>query len=703
MARETIVVGLLSLGLVLGGRVSAESTKAVEMKPAVIAQMTLDKIAAELGPSLTAVDRQRLARGLEQTARLWRAEDGDEGAFETFVKLQFIPVGPKLDTAFARTERLFEQLQGHMVEIGRELRSQTDLDLGEILPIDEIFAGYDPSAHVLDDLFANKLAFVILLNFPQTTLEERLRDGERWSRREWAEVRLTQGFSKRIPGEVNLELARAASETENYISNYNIWMHHVLVAKGRRLFPAKLRLLSHWNLRDQIKADYQTTRDGLARQRLIQRVMERIVDQSIPMVVIDNPAVDWNAFTNAVQPAAARDSDLPPAKAPVSDSSEGDRRFAMLLRAFRAARLVDPYSPLAPTLIARRFDENREIPEARVREMFEQVLSSPLVPKVAALIKKRLGRPLEPFDIWYPGFKPQPAKSQDELDALCQKTYPTAAAFEADIPNILVKLGFSAERARTIAANIAVDPARGSGHAMGAAMRQARARLRTRVEKDGMNYKGYNIALHEMGHNVEQTISLNDIDHTLLQGVPNTAFTEAIAFVFQARDLQVLGLAAPSAQDRGMEALNDFWATYEIAGVGLVDMAAWHWMYEHPNATPAELKAAVIAAAREVWNRYYAPVFGVRDVTLLAVYSHMINNFLYLPDYPLGHLIAAQIEGRVRESGSVGVEIERMARLGSITPDVWMKQATGAPVGPDALLREAERALTEIGRGPKTR
>jgi hypothetical protein len=51
----------------------------------------------------------------------------------------------------------------------------------------------------------------------------------------------------------------------------------------------------------------------------------------------------------------------------------------------------------------------------------------------------------------------------------------------------------------------AVDPARGSGHAMEAAMRQAKVRLRTRIEKTGMNYKGFNIAVHEMGHNVEQT------------------------------------------------------------------------------------------------------------------------------------------------------------------------------------------------------
>ena len=76
---------------------------------------------------------------------------------------------------------------------------------------------------------------------------------------------------------------------------------------------------------------------------------------------------------------------------------------------FHAASKADPYSPTAPTLIARRFDENREIPESRVRAIFEQVLSSPLVPQVAKLIEQRLGRPLEPFDIWYNGFRPRGA------------------------------------------------------------------------------------------------------------------------------------------------------------------------------------------------------------------------------------------------------------------------------------------------------
>jgi hypothetical protein len=430
-------------------------------------------------------------------------------------------------------------------------------------------------------------------------------------------------------------------------------------------------------------------------QRTIASVMERFVSQTIPAAVVNNPQVDWNPFTNEVRPAAVKDSDLP---APPGRGSgpEPDTRYERLLGTFQAARLADPYSPTAPTMIARRFDENRQIPEPRVRKMLEDVLSSPLAPKVAALIGKRLGRKLEPFDVWYAGFKPRGAHSEAELDEIVRKRYPTAEAYKKDIPNLLVQLGFSREKAAFLAGNIVVDPARGSGHAMGAARRGDQAHLRTRVEQGGMNFKGFNIAVHEMGHNVEQTFSLNEIDHTLLAGVPNTAFTEALAFVFQARDLELLGLSKPDPQSRALETLNDFWGTFEIAGVALVDMGVWHWMYDHPDSTPAQLKEATLQIARDVWNRYYAPIFKTRDVTLLAIYSHMISSFLYLPDYPIGHMIAFQIKRQMEKAGSVGPEFERMTRVGNVVPDIWMKNASGSPVGPEALLAETEKALAAI-------
>jgi hypothetical protein len=408
--------------------------------------------------------------------------------------------------------------------------------------------------------------------------------------------------------------------------------------------------------------------------------------------------VDWNPVTNQVQPSTIKDYDeARPAAASVTNTPEPDTRYAVLLAGFRAIKGVDPYSPAAPSHMARKFDEDRELPEARVRLMFEQVLTSPLVPKVAALIEKRLGRPLEPFDIWYGGFKPRGVYTEAQLDEMTRKKYPTPEAYHQDMPRMFQALGFSAETARYVAGNIVVDPARGSGHAWGAQLRSAPAHLRTRVGPSGMDYKGYNIAVHEMGHNVEQTFSLNRIDHWLLNGVPNTAFTEAIAFVFQAKDLELLGLPGPGAEEESLKTLNDFWGAYEIAGVALVDMAVWHWMYEHPDASAADLKNATVRIASDTWNKYYAPVFGQRDVVLLGVYSHMIDSFLYLPDYPIGHFIAHQLEEHMRGAGKIGPEIERVALQGRIAPDLWMQGATGAPVGPEALLAATARALAQVG------
>ena len=659
------------------------------------------KLQSELIAKFGVQQKPRLERGLHQVAEFWREDDGDAAVFEDFVRTNFAGDQVTLDTMFNRFQSLLEQLDGHMHEINREFNQQSDLDLGPVLPFDEVFAGYDPSAHVLDDFFNNTLAFTVLLNFPLTTLEERLKEGPTWSRRQWAEVRLAQRFDKRIPADVNLAISQAQAQAGQYIAQYNIWMYHLVDSQGERLFPPNMRLLSHWNLRDEIKAVYSDPQTGLAKQRMIQQVMERIVTQTIPQVVINNPAVDWNPYTNEVKPAAAKDSDASATNnLPITNAPEPDARYATLLKDFQAARKADPYSPTASTLIDRRFDEDREIPEAQVRAMLEQVLSSPLVAQTAQLIQVRLGRPLEPFDIWYNGFRPGSQYTEAQLDEIVAKKYPTAEAYQKDIPNLLMKLGFAPDRAQYVANNIIVDPARGSGHAMGSSMRSEKAHLRTRVEKTGMNYKGFNIAVHEMGHNVEQTFSLNDNDFTLLQGVPNTAFTEALAFVFQGHDLELLGLPAPDAKSQAEKTLNDFWGTYEIAGVALVDMGVWHWMYDHPQATPRQLDAATVQISKDIWNRYYAPVFHKNDVVLLGIYSHMIDSFLYLPDYPIGHMIAFQIEQQMKKAGSIGPEFERMAKMGRITPDLWMERATGKPVGPEALLEATQRALASVKPKP---
>jgi len=650
-------------------------------------------------------ERSRIESGVAQVLAYWRPEDGDADAFRAFVEAELLPRGDTLDLTFQRFEFALERIGGYMTSLNRDLRRGVDLEIGPLLPLDRRLGAWSPDAHVADDLFASKIAFVALLNFPDTSLETKLAEGMGWSRRQWAETRLAGSFTDRVPAAVNQAAGAALSAADSYISGYNVFLHHLLDDDGSRLFPPGLRLISHWGLRDELKARYADP-EGLARQRMIAQVFERIVSQQIPALVIDDPRYDWNPYTNTVTPspevspgelAAAGLEDAGAASTANLGAREPDERYRHWLDVFQALRLADPYSPDNPTFVDRRFNENREIPESQVEALFVSVLSSPLGARVGELIAQRLGRPLEPFDIWYVGFKPRGAYSEAELDAVTKQRYPSADAFAADLPRILTDLGFAAERARFVADHVVVEPSRGAGHAFGAARRDDDAHLRTRVGPDGMDYKGYNIAVHELGHNVEQVFGVTEIDHTLLQGVPNTAFTEALAFTFQNRDLELLGLAAPGAEARDLAALDTFWSTREIAGVALTDMRVWRWLYAHPEATPAELRVAVLDVARGVWNDYFAPVLGMRDSELLCVYSHMIDGAMYTPDYPLGHLIAFQVERFFDSSEqSFGAEFERLAKLGRMTPDAWMRQAVGAPLSSAPLLAASEEALGHL-------
>src|SRR5579872_3805608 len=141
------------------------------------------RMEAEMVATYGESSRQRARRGLSQVAEFWRDSDGDQSAFEEFVRLHFAASPAAVDALFQRFEILFEQLDGHMHEIYRTFREQLDLDRGAVLPVDEMFGGYYPGAHMTDDMFDNKLGFVVLLNFPLTTLEERTKNAEQRDRK----------------------------------------------------------------------------------------------------------------------------------------------------------------------------------------------------------------------------------------------------------------------------------------------------------------------------------------------------------------------------------------------------------------------------------------------------------------------------------------------------------------------------------------
>ncbi len=647
--------------------------------------VTVDSVIADLTRTWGDTRKENIVRGVRNLVSLWTKADGDDTAFREFCYQHFEGDPVKSELLFDRLSANYEQLFGRFNMMSLELKKAVHVEMGEMLRIDEIFAAYEPGAHFNDDFFQNRIALITALNFPFYSLKEKEEAGHQWNRRDWAKVRMGDLFTARIPAAVNQRVAEALTKSDNYISHYNIWVGNLVDDQMKTYFAPDMKLISHWNLRDELKANYNKGDEGLYKQKMIYEVMLHIIRQDIPDSVINNPSLQWNPFTNKV----FRNGEA------IECQPEPDTRYQYLLDNFKAMSAVDPYTPMYPSYIMRAFDGGMEIPQEQVEKLFTDFCSAPQMKKIGELISKRLGRPLQPFDIWYDGFKARSAMNQDELDKITRTKYPDTKAFEADIPNILIRLGFKADKAREIASHITVDPARGSGHAWGAAMKGDKAHLRTRIGANGMNYKGYNIAIHELGHNVEQTISLYFVDNYMLQGVPNTAFTEALAFIFQKRDLEILGRKDENPDKEHLLALDNAWASYEIMGVSLVDMKVWKWMYENPSATSAQLKETVIRAAMEVWNQYYAPVFGISDSPILAIYSHMIDNPLYLSNYPVGHVIDFQIDEYLNGKNFAD-EVMRIYALGRLIPQEWMKQAVGSEISTRPLLNATDRALAAI-------
>jgi len=643
-----------------------------------VVKTTVDRVVAEQ----PAADRQLLEKGVRHAASLWREEDGTAREFTDFISANYVSDPAKRRAVFSKISNYMESLAGNMNEITLDLKKILDEAAGEIDEVDRMFGNYSVGSHLQSDFYENKIAFVVALNFPYYTLAEKDELGGAWSREQWAMARLGDQFVSRVPAELEQAANTALGNAEMYIADYNIYMGKLRTDDGRQLFPADMVLLSHWNLRDEIKSNYADRENGNEKQEMVYKVMERIIRQEIPGVVINSPDYEWAPFTNKVTGDGAAEE----------PKAEPDTRSSHVMSIFNAWKAIDPYNPGMNTAILRSFSGGMEISEEDAEALFNEYLSSPQLKQLAGIIRDRLGRDLRPYDIWYDGFKSRSSIPESMLTAKTSALYPDPAAFRAGMPALLVKLGWSPERAKYLADKIVVDPARGSGHAWGAAMKGSVSHLRTRVSDKGMDYKGYNIAVHEFGHNVEQTISLYDVDFYTLSGVPNTAFTEANAFLFQDRDLMLLGINDENPEKEKLQTLDAAWSLMEIMGVSLVEMGVWNWLYENPEATPAQLRDKTVAIATEVWNKYFAPVLGVSDSPLLAIYSHMINTPLYLPNYAYGQIIQFQIEEHLKGK-DFSDEVDRMYSLGRLTPQHWMSQATGTKISSRPLLRALDEAL----------
>lgn len=588
------------------------------------------------------------------------------------IMLQIANTADEKEQLIRSLERVFEAAQAATDRLQVVLQEPTvQTDKGEPTEVDWIVSGYNIGDHFQEDMRKIGIADICTKNFPHYTLAEKNTHATQWNRQDWAAARLGDMFRNEIPALVLQKISQVYAESDNYISAYNVMMNRVRGKNGKELWPEGTRLLTHWNLRDELKSNYAPLPNASEKQEKIFEVMLHIINDDTP--------VEW------------LETDL------------GTKRYQTIIDSYHAVRDMDQYDSDYPTYIARRFESELEMPEAEVEELFTTLVGSPEVKWVAKEIQKRLKRKLRPYDIWYDGFKARSGMNEEDLTARTRALYPNAKAYEGDIKRMMMKMGFSENEAAFVSSKITVDPARGSGHARPCVGRTEPARLRTRIGAEGMDYKGYNIAVHEMGHNIEEVTSLYHIDYYMLRGIPNDGFTEASAFLWQQRDLDLLpqdeSIAADGKRGAEMtkdEVLDQFWSMYEIMGVSLLDMRMWRWLYAHPEATDGQLKDAVLQLAAEVWNDYYYPVLGQKDCTLLAIYSHMVCYPLYLPGYPIGHLVHFQLEEHLSKCSTqeeFAQEYTRIFSQGCLTPDAWMKGAVGCSLSVDPVLRAVDRVL----------
>ncbi len=629
----------------------------------------------------------RIQAGVKRVAERWGSADGDENAFEAFCVSQLMIDDRERTRLLARLELAMEQIGGHLYEMRRTLRRHHDLRGDEFPGVDDILAQFDPAPDLSEQLYKQKIAHLALLNFEPSTLDVMLASGSKWSEEDWVAARVAQGFGPRIPSALSDRARKVSFESGSFVSHFHIPVGSMVDANGKRWFESDRKLLAHWLVREEIKAGYGDT-DGLAKQRALSWVMARHIDGSIPKSVMHAQAGkpetrNWDPQKNTLAGEKPQET-------------IGLERYEHWIANFQLAQAFDTHYPLYPSAIARKFGLEREMPESEVEALLIGLLESPVRVQLAKFLTKRLGRALEPFDIYFEDIIE--ATPATEMNAAVRKLFANGKAFEAKLPEVLRGLGFSEQDAAHLGSRIRVEIAKGSGHAMRPALTGYDAWLRTSSLDTELGWDGFDTAMHELGHNLEQLCSNHFVARPALRGVPNTACTEAFAFLYQSLAKRVLGLedASAAARQFAVDSVATMLAACQIAGPSLLELYTWRWLYANPKACAESLRAEVLRIAQSLWNRFYARDFGADPYNILAAYQHMIAHPLYLPDYAIGHVMSHQIRSALRGK-DLAAETKRITSIGSLTPDRWMHIAVGSGTSSAPLAKDAAEGLALLG------
>lgn len=614
-----------------------------------------------------------IARGVNYCARVWDWKASDDAAFVDFCEKHYHPPGKPRSKLLRRLDEIAHLVGGSFNVIAKTTRHGLDVADEKLTPSEELLAAFSPGTHLDVDYRTFNIAALAQLNFGTDDLTPPK------TREAWAARRLSNIGRTAIPADLLADASKKHAEVDRFVTSFNLHLDKIDYVDPSVKFPKDTVRISHWGLRD-----YMTSLNGqensLPRQRAIRDLMRRVVDGEIPREMIDNPAVRWRQNGDAiVENGTSRAATM-----------TGALRWENFKQVYDVQRRIDPHTRHG-NIIDNKFKQEREISEEKIVKILTDILSAPVAEQVARFVEKRLGRPIEPHDIYFRSFQAGTKKAPLGFDI--RKRYPNAEALTRAIPGILVRLGFKKDRAKWIGSHIRVDNSRSAGHAWGPGTSHDMALLRVRIDKGGINEEEFGTFMHELGHSTEQVLTTFEMDYKSLWSVPNTAFTEGFAFTFQDKADFILG--RKTTPDSDVTVMQRFWEVFEITGPALTEIRFFHWLYENPQATAADMQRAIRRIGDEIWKQFYARIFGADGHGLMSVYSHILWCSFYLADYSMGYVIAYQVR-KYLASRKFAPEMERMCALGCIYPEQWMKAAVGQEISATPLLSDVQKACARV-------
>jgi hypothetical protein len=666
------VITLFCAAVILTGNIAARP----------LSDSLINVVRKELTAKHGATSAERISKGVSQLAAIWSTDEGAGEAFRRFCLDNFMTE--------AELAESLPEIAGNLALLGSSgsvVRSKFNepfdfVDVPEF-KADRFFRDATPSY----DAYGSGLAHFLKLNFPVYSVAEKNRMAGQWTRDQWLMNAIGDYFPDRRPVSPDSLLQTEMTKYRRYMENYFFRMDHIKDQAGKYIFPAGTLLHSHRGIRDNTKEEYNR-KDGFKRQKLSGDILEAVFNGEVPEQFLTDTNTRWDPYKKELFVMKnGREERID------GFATESDYRYKGLKTKFLLQQEIDKVFDNGSTFITRNFG-NANLDAGETKKLIEEILANPLNEQIGTIIKKRLKRDLQPFDVWYSGFQEQAVYEGRFLDSVTKSRYPDPKALQDDLPEILERMGFPAGEAEYVGTRINVHAVVSGGYSSQPDVAGGKALVTTMFDKSGLDYKGYRVVMHELGHAVCGVYCTAEPGNFLLAGVPTGGITEGMAEIFAYKNIEGLDLFPFTAEEKKhLLAMATMWYMYEMGGNSLTDIMTWEWMYEHPDASVAELKNAVLDISAGIWNKYFSKTFGnKKESHILSVYNHFTSGDLYLYNYYNGAIYSYLLAGSFSRNDLAG-GLKNACSEGITMPGLWLEKAIGKDFSPEPLFEDVRKAI----------